>query len=700
MSPSTFRFSFLFCSVSLAAAAQTSAHLPAAPGTPLPLEAFVVTASPLQRSQADLAQATTVLSGAALSRLQQPTLGETLAGQPGVSSTYFGPGASRPVIRGLGGDRIRILENGVGTIDASVVSPDHAVSVEPFLVERIEIVRGPAALLHGSSAVGGVVNLLTHRIAHALPEAAVTGSFDGRAGRNGAERALGGMVDVAAGAGEASALVLHLDGFERRSGDVRIPGFAKDAARRQEELLAAGRAGGPVPEFAHGTIPNTAIDSAGGAAGLSWVTARAHAGLGYSGFDTRYGVPGAEAVAIDLRQRRFDLQAETAVAFGRFSGARLKFGAADYRHAELEDGATGTVFTNRGFDGRAELLHEDLGGLAGVWGVQAGRSDFAARGEEAFLPSSLTRSAAVFVFEEAKVGAFTPQFGARLERQSVAAVDGRGRTDTLRSGSLGTVWNPAPGWVLAFSVARTERAPNAQELFADGPHAGTGAFEVGDPALGRERSTGLELVLRKPAGRLTGELALYQNRFRGYITEVPTGRLVVERNGQWVRIDPVARSAGEEPLTEYRYAQGGATFRGAEGEIVFHLHETADRHLHFRLTGDLVRATDAGGVPLPRISPARLGVGLDGSAGRWSAGLDARRVFAQRRVAAGEDSTDGHTLVAAHVGYRWEKGRSAWDVFVRGSNLGDAEARAHPSFVKQVAPLPGRNVAAGVRWTY
>jgi len=692
-----------FCLVT-EAAAQTSpaTSAPAHSDETLSLQNFVVTASPLQRSQADLAQSTTVLGGTALSRQQQATLGETLAGLPGVSSSYFGPGASRPIIRGLGGDRIRILENGTGTLDASVASPDHAVSVEPFLVEQVEVVRGPASLLYGSSAVGGVVNVVTHRIEHEVPQRTVTGLLDGRYGGNNDERAYGGVVDVAMPAGAPRAVVLHLDGFKRESGNVRVPGFAKVAAVREEEAAAALAAGEPAPEFAHGFIPNTGVESDGWAAGLSFVADKSHAGFSYSGFNTFYGVPNEEGVKIDLRQRRLDVQGETAGAFGSFSSARFKFGQADYRHIELEDGAPGTTFTNRGFDGRIELRHENLGGFAGIWGVQAGRSDFAALGEEAFLPESQTRTAAVFAFEETKIGTLTPQVGARYERQMIEVGDGSGRQreDGAVSFSAGAVWNPAPGWVVGLSATRTDRAPNVQELYSEGPHIGTNAWEIGDAALRRERSTGLELVLRKPAGFVTGEMSVYAHRFDGYVFEDATGRVVVERDAGFEFIDPAEVEAGEESLTEYRYAQSDVKFHGAEAEVIFHLHEAGTRQLHLRLTGDLVRARTNAGANLPRIPPARIGGGLFWTDGTWSAGADWQHVFAQERTAPNERATRGYAMLGVTLAWHRDREGGAWDVFVRGSNLADAEARTHTSFLKDVSPLPGRNIALGARWTF
>lgn len=693
---------FSFSAFATLTAAGVLAAAPTAPTDPaVKLDHFVVSASPFQRNQTDLAQATSILAGTALSLRQQPTLGETLAGLPGISSTFFGPGANRPIIRGLGGDRIRILENGTGTIDGSTVSPDHAVSVEPFLINRIEVVRGPASLLYGSSAVGGVVNLLTHRIETELPARPVSGLFDVRAGTGAEERAYGGIVNVAAAIADGRAVVLHLDGFSRQTGDVKIPGYAKSATRRATDAAEAAAHGDPAPEFARGELPNSDVDSRGGAAGLSFVTKSGHLGFAYSGFDTLYGVPKEEDVKIDLRQRRLDLQGETTQAFGPFSGARVKVGAADYTHRELEDGEVGTTFSNRGYDARAELLHTDLGGLAGAWGVQIGRNQLEALGDEAFLPPSQTVNRALFVFEEFKAGAFTPQFGGRFETQQIDLRDGTGRArdDRMFSLSAGTVWNPAPGWVVGLSLTRTERAPNAQELFADGPHLGTGTFEIGDATLSRERSLGAELNVRRRIGFVTGEVSVFANNFSGYIYEAATGRVAVYRSG-YVLIAPAAVLYDEETLDVYQFVSTDADFRGAEAEAVFHLHDTAHHKLDLRIATDFTRAEDGRGRALPRIPALRHTVGVAWQQGPWSAGADWQFTRAQNRVSANEEPSDGYNLLSAHATWRWERGAAAWEVFARGSNLTNEEARPHTSFLREIAPLPGRNFGVGVRWIF
>ena len=673
------------------------------------LQHVVVTAHPYARSQFDLAQPTTVLSGRQLELRLAPTLGELLSGEPGISSTWFGPGASRPIIRGLGGDRLRILQNGIGTIDASVTSPDHAVALDPLLIDRVEIVRGPASLLYGSSAVGGVVNVIAHRIHEHAPDRALEGRFEARYSSVSDERSGGILLE-----GGSGALAWHLDGFRRRSGDVRIPGNAQSARWRErlEEEHEQEHPDDEHEEPVHGRIPNTAIEADGGAFGLSLVHERGFFGFAFSGLNSFYGVPpgahlhlddhgddhdkedheqGLEEeeedhgpVQIDLRQRRLDLEGEWRIDGAGLRSTRFKLSRAEYRHQELEDDEVGTVFRNDGYEGRWEVLHEPVGRFTGAVGLQVARHRFAADGDEAFLPPSKTGQQAIFLFEEAEFGALTWQFGVRAERQDVALRDGSGRSrrDRGLSASTGLIWSLNETWSLASSLSRTKRPPNAQELYADGPHLGTAAYEIGDDDLGRETSRSVDLSLRRRNGRTSGSLTVFMNRFDGYIFESPTGE-------------------EEDGLEVYRFVQRNARFTGAELETVFHLHETDDSILDLFVSADLVRGRNTTERKhLPRITPPRLRTGLDWGRGAFRAGAEAQRIFRQEHTAPGESTSGSYTLLSAYAGWRFISGATTFDLFVRGTNLTDREARVHTSFLKELAPLPGRNVTVGLRASF
>ena len=632
------------------------------PEEPVSLENFVVSATPFKRDQTELAAATTVLTGRALALKSQPTLGETLDGEPGIAATVFSPGASRPVIRGLGGDRVRVLTNSVGTIDASVTSPDHAVAIEPFLAKRIEVVRGPATLLYGSNAVGGVVNVLDGRIPSELPAHAVTGRLEARGGSVADERTVAAAFDGAAGV-----IAWHMDGVRRETDDVAIPGFADPE--------------NPVNE---GRLTNSAVETTSFAGGFSRVGKTGFAGASASRFETTYGVVAEEDVTIELTQRRLDLAAERTAPLGIFSGARAKIGFAEYAHTEFEGEEIGTRFENDGLEARVELLHEKLAGFEGAWGAQISRSDFTAIGDEAFLPPSVTENQALFLFEEWSAKPLAVQLGARVEKQTVETADGRARGDELLSASLGAVYTREGGYAFSASLTRTERAPNAQELFSNGPHAGTNAFEVGDAALAKEKSLGLDLGVRKTAGFVTGALSVFGNQFDRFIFEQFTGAQ-----------DP------EEGLDVYQYVQRDVRFYGAELELLFHLHAGKEHALDLRVVADTVRVNEREtDETLPRIAPRRVSLGLDYRTHHWSAGVAVRGIDRARALAPRETPTAGFALVSANVVYHFDAGRVAWEIFLRGNNLTDEEARNHGSFLKDIAPLPGRDLALGVRASF
>lgn len=687
-------------------------------GEPLHLEPLVVSASPYAREPGELAQPVSVLDGNRLTRQQATSLGELLAGETGVSSTYFGPGASRPIVRGLGGDRLKVLENSVGTIDASITSPDHAVALDPLLIERVEVVRGPAALLYGGNAVGGVVNVITHRIHESRPEQPLAGRFELRTQSGNDEQSAGIVID-----GGAGGFAWHLDGFRRKTGDLQIPGHAESARLRATE---AEHDDEEHETGAFGRVPNTALTADGGAFGLSYIGDAGHIGLALSGYNTFYGVPAgahshaahehehgdedehgdesdhSDEVSIDLVQRRLDVQGAFTRDTGLLRGARFKFGSADYRHQELEGTRVGTVFLNRGHDARIELLHQPLAGFNGALGWQGGRSNFEAVGEEAFVPPSRSTNQALFVFEELSSGSVTWQVGARAETQRIILRDGSNTTrrDTLLSGSVGSVWKWTDTWSLGVALARSERAPNAQERYADGPHPGTNAYEIGDPNLGIETSTAIDLTLRKRAGFTTGSLTLFTNRFDGFVFEQPTGLYAVAQDDHFDFVDADHPEAAEG-LAVYRFTQTDASFQGFEAELVVHLHNGGPDRLDLFFAADTVRGKEtSNGRPLPRITPNRTKVGLEWTRGPFNLGGEVLMVAAQHRITANELPTDGHTLISAHAGYRFATGRTAWDFFLRGTNLGNAEARVHTSFLKDIIPLPGRSVHAGVRMSF
>jgi iron complex outermembrane receptor protein len=704
--PLVFGGASLLASAAPAALAQTTpaAPPPTAHADEIALEELHIVSSPLAQSADEFSQSATVLTDEALRRRDQPSLGEMLDGLPGVSSTYFGPGASRPIIRGLGGERIRILSDGLGTIDVSGTSPDHAVSLEPALSERVEVLRGPSTLLYGSSAVGGVVNVVDGRIPTTHAAAPLSGALEGRY-----DTGSDGRTGVGSLSGGAGSFAWHASGLWRDSDAVDIPGLAE---HHHEE--AEGEDEHDEEHEVRGTLPGSGIETTSLSVGGTWFWETGSAGLSHTRYDTLYGVPGhehhhedegegqgeaspaalpkarpagvdeSEGVRIDLAQRRWDFRAERTAPFGIFRSAKFTAGLADYTHSELEGAEVGTRFDSSGCEGRLELLHNPIGNWEGAVGAHYTHIQLKAEGDEAFMPPTRTRNGALFILEELPTDAVRWQFGARLEAQDIDVRDGSGlsRDKDALSLSAGGVWSIADAWALAFSLTRNERLPTAQELFADGPHAATAAYEIGDADLGKEKSTGLDLELRRRLGVVTGSVAVFLNDFDAFIFENPAGETI-------------------DDLPVYRFVARDARLYGAEAQVTWHAHDQQGRGLDVYALADTVRGTnETDNTALPRLPPWRVGLGFASIVGRWTFGAEARHAFAQDRTAPYEESSDSYTLVSAQVACTVPLERGSLRIFLRGTNLTDDEARPHTSFLKEIAPLPGRSFALGARWEF
>lgn len=683
--------SILFAAVPALAAAQSTSS----PNQPAPaseatvtLDTMIVSAGPDAKSLFDLAQGTNVVTGDSLRRQLQQTLGETLATTAGVSSTYYGPGASRPEIRGLGGDRVRVLSDGVGSLDASDVSPDHNVSIEPLFASRIEVLRGPSTLLYGSSAVGGAVNVVENRI----PSEPGTGSPHGTIGFRGlgadGERTGGAALNMG-----DSHVTFQVDAMRTKTSDTHIPGVA----RVDDEAP---------PDQVIGRIPNTAIDtkdfSVGGT--VFWETGRL--GASVKRYASLYGVPNGEElpVSIDMKQTKVDLDGSITKPFSIFRSARLRVGVGRYNHSELDGTEIGTKFKNNAWESRLELPHVAIGPVTGMIGAQASYSDFAALGEEVVTPPSRTSNQALFLLEEYKHGSTSIQIGLRQERESIhlgevdpdlpalpgyGAVSNEKRSYDGTSASVGVVIYPAKDYSIGISTAFTERLPVAQELFSNGPHGGTDAYEIGTADLGKEKSVGLDVSLRKRAGFVTGSISAFANRFSGYIFE------------QELTADAIPEDFNPEGLTPYQFVARDALFYGGEVEATLHLVDREDQQMHLKLTTDYVHATNTtDDVPLPRIPPWRIGAQLLWNSARWQFGASVRHAFSQDRYTSTESFTPGYTLVGADIAYTVTVGARSFEVFLQGQNLTNEVARVHTSFLKNFAPLPGRGVTIGARVTF
>jgi len=620
------------------------------------LDAVVVTANPLKSSAEDLAQPVEVLAGEKLDEARGNTLGETVGKLPGVQSSNFGAGVGRPIIRGLEGARVAVMSGGLATQDVSTVSQDHNVAIEPFLADQIEVLKGPATLLYGSGAIGGVVNVVDGRIAEKPLDQTVSGRAEIR--RSTVDDGVTGMARVDA-SGADGALVLHADGVYRNKDDYDTP---------------------------LGRQRNSFVDTKTGALGASLVGDLGFLGFSAARYEDKYGNPGEPGdaeegespVHIDMKQNRFELKGGIDQEFGIFSGLRASIADTEYEHTEFEGQEVGTRFLNDATEGRLELTHKPLAGWVGAIGLQGFDRKFQAIGEEAFVPRTKTRAGGLFLTEQRDWDALKLELGARVDKVKVTPDGGDKRDFTPVSLSAGLLWKFNEAWRLSVNLDRAERAPAEEELFAHGLHAATASFEIGDANLRKERADQFELGLHYHGAKFEAKVAAYQTRFDGFIYLVDTGEV-------------------EEDSPVRQWSQADAKFTGFEGEAIAHVFDGAAGKFDVRVFGDTVRAKLDSGGNLPRIAPGRFGGELRWNADSWRASLGATRYLKQDKVAANETPTDGYTLVDAHLAYHWDAGNLGYELFLDGNNLTDQVARVHTSFLKDSVVLPGRGVDFGVR---
>lgn len=666
-------------------------------------DAITVTATGEARGLDQEVRPVNVLTGDELKIQREATLGDTLGKQAGVVSSTYGRGSTRPLIRGLGGDRVRILSNGLDAADVSSIGPDHAVALDPLAAERIEVLRGPGTLLYGANALGGVVNVLDTSIPDRPASSPLSGQVELLGGTVADE--YGGSARLDGGGGSWA---WHLDLFARRSDDYSSPAphrvggghHEEDEDHHEEDHDHEDE------EYETGTVENTFTDSEGGTFGLSWVGDRGFLGLSAGAFDSQYGIPGhghhhdeehddetiarlrpalaadgeehdeEPAVFTDLSQRRLDLHGRIDRPFEGLRALSLRAGWRDYEHREMEGEEIGTRFTNDFTEARLDALLAPIGPFTGTAGASWLDRDFAAAGEEAFVLPTTTRRSALYLFQEMPAEPVGVQLGLRWENQDTASSDPLlpDRAFDGLSGSLGVSWKPAEGWLAGLSWTRSERAPTAEELYSDGPHAATRAYEIGDPNLDQEIGDALDLTVRASFERVDAELSVFRTDFSDFIYLRETGEV-------------------EDDLDVLVFTQTDARFTGFEVHAHVELLHSEPHHLHLGVTYDQVRAdlVDTG-ENLPRIPPRRARVALVYQGGSLYGEGAVRWVDGQDRVGAFEEPTDSYTMLDLSVGYRLFAGKVVHDLLLKGTNLTDEAAYDHTSFLKLEAPLPGRNL--------
>ncbi|MEL7198139.1 MAG: TonB-dependent receptor [Pseudomonadota bacterium] len=640
-------------------------------------------------------------------------IGEVLEDLPGVSTTSFAPGASRPVLRGFDGERVRILIDGLGTADVSNTSADHAVTIEPLTVQRIEVLRGPASLLYGSQAIGGVVNVIDKRIPSEVPKDGF--SVDALVAADTATDLISGgaSVDFAV----SPNLVLHVDGSWRDTGNVSIPGFQLSDDLRADLLADAEEEEeeGELEEAAElretadqrGFLPNSGTETWTVNGGFTAFLGEHSIGASIGYYDTFYGLisrpggehahgeeeggeeegeeEGEEIVSIGLEQFRADMRAEIALGDGFFSQLNVRAGYSDYTHTEFEGDEVGTVFDTESFEARAELLQSS----GGVIGAQYTARDFSAVGEEAFVPPNFTTQIALFTAQEFDLGGVQIEAAGRYENVDVSSDSlGLDRNFDLFSGALSAVLVSEGGTRFGLTGSRAERAPAGEELFANGPHIATQSFEIGDPSLDTESAWGLEAFLNTGFGDTRLNLAVFYQAFDDFIFLSPTGE-------------------EEDELPVFEFLQEDATFFGFEADLYVPLIENDDFSLAADLRAEYVSA-DLDGDPamggidgsVPRIPPVSVLGALDASVGAFDIRGEVEWFASQDDVAAFETETDAFTFVNLAVAWKPIPSNQSVTVMLNADNIFDATGRRHASFTKDFVVLPGRNFRASVRFGF
>lgn len=652
--------------------------LPAAAYSQHTDEEIRVIATPQDHTIAEMAQSVTVLGDETLRRIQSTNLGETLAGELGVSASAFSAAASRPIIRGLAGARIKMMEDGIDSLDVSSVSVDHAVGIDPLVAEQIEIFRGPTTLLYGSGAVGGVVNTVTRRIPEMPPEAGLEGAFEIRADtvaddRTGAFRLDGGNDRFA----------WHVDGLNRDASDYDIPDHSELNPGEDEPAL--------------GFLENSSFDVSNLAVGGTWFGENSFFGVSVGGYESDYGVPGhhhdeevdgaeeeeEEMVRIDLDQTRVDVKGGWVSRGGLIEAVNYRLGINDYEHQELEGAEVGTLFANDAFEGRVEFLHKPLGMSDGAFGIQFGQREFSAIGEEAFIPPVDSATVGIFGLEHFDLDNWNLSLGGRLESQehspSIAAADFSG---TATSVSFAAIRRLGESYAFALHIASAERLPVAEELYANGPHLASRTFELGDPTIDKETSRHIDIGLRKTGGSLTWSLTAFYTSFDDFIFLRDTG---VD--------DPVS----ELPI--FAYSQQDAHVSGFEAELFTPLATVGTGEIDLRVYADYVNGELDSNENLPRLPPLRIGARVQYHHEDIVAGVEAARYSKKDDTARFEEPTPGYTMVNADLNWVLPSSTSELEtnLFFKGTNLLDEDARRHTSLVKDIAPLQGRNFQFGFR---
>jgi iron complex outermembrane receptor protein len=640
----------------------------------------LIISAPLNQSVAHTALPVTVLAGDNLRQKMAGTIGETLANEPGITSQSFGPGVGQPVIRGQSGSRISVLQNGLGSLDVSALSPDHANSTDAFFADRIEILRGPSSLLYGSSAMGGVVNIIDNRIPILTPDRVVTGAVEQRYNTVNEGKTTAFKIDA-----NHSFLAVHLDGVFNESVALQIPDYAVDLSQSGGSYNSQNR------------LANTQMRKQVGSAGFSINGESGYIGFSINHQTNNYGVPPEETdetVRIDSKQTRYDLKAEWSEPTSTIENILMRLAYNDYQHIELENNQPGTTYNHEGFVGRLEIAQPAWWLFDhGVLGLQTRNSEFSALGDEAIVPKSSIDSIGVFTVQDLHSPYGIYEFGLRVEHQSIDP-DNHAATDhTPVSGSVSGLWDLADSLSLSLSFSHSQRAPDIQELFINGSHPATQSYDVGSQGLTEETARNIELGFHYETDQLKADINLYHNWIVDYVARIHSNQYY----------DLVSESISQNCNSGschkvYNVEQHDAQFQGYELQIMVPLVSVGAHHLDAEFFSDYVQGTFDNQGDIPRLPPLRYGFQLTWHHPDLMTHVRLTRAQSQKRPGNNETPTEGYWLLNAGTHMTVvEDSHSRLVFYANARNILDQTIRQSTSYLRNIAPRPGRGFDLGVR---
>ncbi len=656
----------------------------------------VLITSPIHKTEAYTAHAVNSIDQSQLQSLHKDTLGEMLQGEAGINITSFGSAVSSPVIRGQSGGRVAVLQNNMLAQDASTISPDHAISIEPLLAEHIEVIRGPSTLLYGSGAIGGVVNVIDNRIPTQRVDG-FSGAMEFR--RNTTHNGETGVIKLEQGVNN---IALHLDGVFSQQDDMHIPGYANRFIHDAEDLSHKSE------------LDNSYYKRHNGAVGASWIGENAFIGASYSYQNNQYGIsghshshsdddhddhamelfsPSHEGTYIKMVQRQLNIKGEVR-DFGITEVLRFSFVHSNYNHLEIEDGIRGTRFTNKANQGRVEWVHKPWRNMHGAIGVQVSDRDFSAVGLEAFVPETEERSTGIFAIEEFHLDTVTLELGGRIDYKKIDSVIDSSRSFTTYSASISSLWEMSKNQTTAVILSHSQRAPEIEELYSNGVHISTQSYELGNDRLNKERSNNMEVNYSFTHAGWRIKSSLFYNKVSDYIFEGNNGLIF---NTIDKKFETYCNDHDEDCLPVYQYEQQEAYFYGYEASVDYDLLKGVN-NLTLSMFTDGVKGRLDSGNNIPRLPPRRIGFGVDYDYAGFNINASWIEAAAQKHTGKNETQTAGYSLLDAGIEYTLQTPQAlSITLFLKGHNLLNEKIRHSTSFIKDIAPAAGRNISVGIR---